>query len=184
MLEFGESPVAEKIAQDYAARGAVLLPAEGEDIKRQFEVLTIPTVVLLDRQGNVSAVRSGDLNQDDLRKDFDGAFGGIQVTASVVAPRQLESTAASGGKVTLAWEPVENAESYLVEWDSRDDKGWIFDRDKTVRVIPTRETAVSLDFKGFNHVRWRVYAVPKNGPQGLTSPWRELDGLPFTKIYK
>ena len=184
MLEFGESPAVEKIAADYAARGAILLQAEGEDIKRQFEVLTIPTVVLLDRQGNVSAVRSGDLNQDDLRKDFDAALGGIQVTASVVAPKQLESTAASGGKITLAWEPVENAESYVVEWDSRDDKGWIFDRDKTVRVIPTRETSVLIDFKGFNHVRWRVYGVPKNGPQGLTSPWRELDGLPFTKIYK
>lgn len=73
---------------------------------------------------------------------------------------------AEGGKVTLAWEPVENAESYVVEWDSWQESGWLFDLDQTVRVIPTRDSSIMLDLTRFIRVRWRVYAVPKFGPSG------------------
>jgi hypothetical protein len=51
-------------------------------------------------------------------------------------------------------------------------------------VIPTRETSVVLDLTGFVRVRWRVYAVPRFGQPGTPSPWRELEGVPVTKIYK
>jgi hypothetical protein len=85
---------------------------------------------------------------------------------------------------TITWEPVGEAESYVVEWDFNDGKGWNFDRDGTVRVIPTRETSSTIDFKGFTRIRWRVFAVPRFGQPGQTSPWREVDTGTITKIYK
>lgn len=175
-LEFGKALLAEKIAKD---AGAVLLQVQDEDTKRRFEVLTNPTLVIIDRKGNVAAFRSGPVNETELRSDFESGLG----SAANSAPKQLDWVG-GGAKVTLAWEPLENAESYVVEWDSRDEKGWIFDRDKTVRVIPTRESSAMLDLTGFTRIRWRVYAVPKSGPAGSPSPWREIDGTPVTKNYK
>jgi hypothetical protein len=75
----------------------------------------------------------------------------------------------------LAWEPVENAESYLVEWDMRDPKGWLFDREGSVRVIPTRETSITFEYPpSALGVRWRVSAVPRLGNHGNPSGWREI----------
>jgi hypothetical protein len=102
----------------------------------------------------------------------------------LAVPKQGVPLAGEHGKVALSWEPVDGAESYVVEWDTRDESGWIFDRDHTLRVIPVRETSTVLDVTGFARVRWRVYAVPRNGQPGMASPWMELEGAPFTKIYK
>ena len=180
-LEFGTAPLAEKVWKDYAARGAILLQIKDDDTKRRFEVLTNPTLVVIDRQGNVSGFRSGDATESDWRAEFESGFGrGANPPLTLPAPKQGET--AENGRVF--WEPVDGAESYLVEWDSREDNGWVFDRDHTVRVIPTRDTSVVLDLKGFTRVRWRVYAVPRSGQPGSASPWRELDGIPLTKIYK
>lgn len=180
-LEFGKAPLAEKVLKDFAARGAVLLQIQDDDTRRRFEVLTNPTIVVIDRQGNVSGFRSGDATEADWRSEFESGFGrGPTPPVILPAPKQAEST--DGGRI--AWEPVDNAESYVVEWDSRDEKGWIFDHDRTVRVIPTRETSVVLDLAGFTRVRWRVYAVPKFGQPGAVSSWVELEGTPVTKIYK
>jgi hypothetical protein len=181
VLEFGTAPLAEKVWKDYAARGAILLQIKDDDTKRRFEVLTNPTLVVIDRQGNVSGFRSGDATEADWRTEFESGFGrGANPPLTLPAPKQAET--AEGGRVS--WEPVDGAESYLVEWDSREDNGWVFDRDHTVRVIPTRDTSVVLDLKGFTRVRWRIYAVPRSGQPGSASPWRELDGIPLTKIYK
>jgi hypothetical protein len=155
------------------------LQVQDEDTKRRFEVLTDPTVVIINRQGNVTAFRSGTANETEWRGDFETGFGGATNPFMLPAPRQIDSE-----KATFAWEPVDGAESYVVEWDSHDEKGWIFDREKTVRVIPTRDTSAMLDLTGFTRVRWRVYAVPRQGQPGRPSPWRELDGIPFTKINK
>ena len=180
-LEFGKAPLAEKVSKDYAARGAVLLQVQDDDTKRRFEVLTNPTLVVIDRQGNVSGYRSGDATEADWRSEFESGFGrGPNPVITLPAPNQ--AVGVDGGRV--AWEPVDGAESYVVEWDSRDEKGWVFDRERTVRVIPTRETSVVLDLTGFARVRWRVYAVPRFGQPGSPSRWRELDGVPVTKIYK
>jgi hypothetical protein len=173
-LEFGKAPLAEKIAQE---RGAVLLQVQDDDIRRRFEVLTNPTVVLIDRQGNVSAFRSGAATEAEWRNDFESGFGRGTAPVTLLAPKQTESD-------RIAWEPVDNAQSYVVEWDSRDEAGWIFDHDRTVRVLVTRDTSVALDLTGFTRIRWRVYAVPRTGPPGSISPWRELDSIPVTKIYK
>jgi hypothetical protein len=175
-LEFGNAPLAEKVSRDFSGRGAVLLRIQDDDTKRRFEVLTNPTVVMIDRQGIVAAFHAGPATEAEWRTEFESGFGGGPNPASLPAPKQL----AEG----IAWEAVENAESYVVEWDSRDEKGWIFDQEKTVRVIPTRETSAMLDLNGFTRIRWRVYAVPRSGQPGRASPWREIDGVPFTKIYK
>ena len=79
---------------------------------------------------------------------------------------------------------MENAISYIVEWDYRDQKGWVFDRDGTVRVIATAETLAKIDLNGFTRIRWRVFGVLRAGEPGMASPWREIDGIPVTKIYK
>jgi len=183
-LEFGEAPMAEKVARDFAGRGAVLLHVRDGDTRQRFEILTNPTLVVIDRQGNVSGYRSGAATEAEWRNEFESGFGRGVAPVTLPAPKQAEPVEGEPGRVTLAWEPIDNAESYVVEWDSREENGWIFDRERTVRVIPTRDTSVPLDLNGFTRVRWRVYAVPKNGPPGATSPWRELEGAPLTKIYK
>jgi len=183
-LEFGTAPLAEKVSKDYTPRGAVLLRIKDDDTRRRFEVLTDPTLVVIDRQGNVSAFRSGPATEDEWRNEFESGFGRGTAPITLPAPKQMDPAEGAPGKMTLAWEPVASAESYVVEWDSRDEKGWIFDRDHSVRVIATRESSVILDLNGFTRVRWRVYAVPRNGQPGVASPWRELDGAAVTKIYK
>jgi hypothetical protein len=183
-LEFGNAPLAEKVSKDFSARGAVLLQVQDADTKRRFEVLTDPTLVVVDPKGNVAAFRAGAATEAEWRNEFETGFGGGPNPVYLPAPKQAASGASAGGKVTLAWEPVDNAESYVVEWDSRDEKGWLFDREKTVRVIPTRETSTTLDLTGFTRIRWRVYAVPRFGQGGNPSPWREIEGTPVTKIYK
>lgn len=179
-LEFGKAPLAEKIARE---RGLMLLQIQDDDTKRRFEVLTNPTIVVIDREGKVAAFRSGTASEPEWRNEFEAGFGKGPNPASLPAPRQVDADA-DGQKATLAWEPVDNAESYVVEWDSRDENGWIFDRDGTVRVIATRDTSVALDLTGFTRLRWRVYAVPRFGQPGKESQWREIEAIPLTKIYK
>jgi len=183
-LEFGHAPLAEKVSKDFAPRGAVLLQVQDDVTKRRFGVLTIPTVVVIDRQGNVSGYRSGAATEAEWRSEFESGFGRGTPSAFLAAPKQGVPQAGERGKVALSWEPVDSAESYVVEWDTRDENGWIFDREHSLRVIPTRETSTLLDVAGYTRVRWRVYAVPRNGPSGSISPWLELEGVAFTKIYK
>lgn len=177
-LEFGKAPLAEKVSRDFASRGVVLLQIQDDDTRRRFEVLTNPTLVVIDRQGNVSGYRSGAATEADWRNEFESGFGRGPNPSTLPAPKQLDSPG------RIAWEPVENAESYVVEWDPREEQGWVFDRDHSVRVVPTRETSTTLDLTGLTRVRWRVYAVPRNGPAGTASPWREIEAASFTKIYK
>lgn len=179
-LEFGPEPLAEKIALD---RGVTILRVQDDDTRRRFEVLTNPTVVVIDPQGNVSAFRSGPANEQEWKSDFENSLGRGPNPNSLPAPKQLGASA-DGQTVTLRWEPVDNAESYLVEWDAHDGRGWQFDRDQTVSVIATGEPSATLDSEGFMRIRWRVYAVPRSGQHGPASPWMEIRGLPLTKIYK
>jgi hypothetical protein len=180
-LEFGKAPLAEKIAKE---RGMMLLQVQDDDTRRRFEVLTDPTVVVIDSRGNVAGFRAGPASDIEWRTEFDSGFGRGPNPVMLASPRQAEPAEPAGTKVTLAWEPVDNAESYIVEWDSRDEKGWIFDQDATVRVIATRDTSTTLDLTGFTRLRWRVYAVPRSGQPGKESAWREIEGTPVTKNYK
>jgi hypothetical protein len=161
-----------------------MLQVDDPDTKRRFEVLTDPTVVVIDKQGNVAAYRAGAATEAEWKTEFDAGAGTGQGPFTLTVPRQIKVLGQEGKTATLAWLPVESAESYVVEWDSRDEKGWIFDRDKTVSVIPTRETSVTLDLTGFTRIRWRVLAVGRFGAPSSASAWREIEGIPVTKIYK
>jgi len=180
-LEFGKAPLAEKAAREH---GMVLIPIRDADTKRRFEVLTDPTVVVIDSRGNIAGFRSGPATEAEWLGEFENGFGRGPNPAVLPAPRQSEPAGPAGAKAMLEWEPVENAESYVVEWDSRDEKGWMFDQEGSVRVIPTRETSATIDLRGFTRIRWRVYAVPRAGQPGKESAWREIEGVPVTKIYK
>ncbi len=148
-LEFGSAPLAEKVARDL---GVLFLRVHDDDVKRRFEVLTNPTVIVIDPQGNVSAFRSGQANEQDWRADFDSGLGKGPNPGALPAPKPIANHT-EGDRATLSWEPVEYAESYVVEWDPWGEQGWQFDRDKTVRVIPTRDTSAALDFMGFTSLR-------------------------------
>ncbi len=67
------------------------------------------------------------------------------------------------------WRPVPGAESYVVEWDVQKDGHWMSDPDGAVRVAPTRETTVKIDYSG--PYRWRVFAVGRTG-RGNSTNWR------------
>lgn len=182
-LEFGTAPLAEKIARD---KGVLMLRVEDPDTKRRFEVLTDPTVVVIDPQGNVSAFRSGPANEQEWRNEFDAGAGKGPNPSYLPAPKVLDARVDYGpdGHARLVWSPVEGAESYVVEWDYQDEKGWVFDREHTVNVIATRETSATIDISGFTSVRWRVFGVPRNGSPGSASRWMPVGILPVTKNYK
>ncbi len=77
--------------------------------------------------------------------------------------------------MTFDWTPVPGAESYIVEWDYRDEQGWVSEREGgLMRVIPTGTTEATLEFIGAQRGRWRVYGVNARGGAGTSSEWREF----------
>jgi hypothetical protein len=152
---------------------AAIEQAGHEALVRQYEIEQFPTWVLINREGRIADYLPGRLNEQDLERRIDQLNSpGIQ--QKLPAPAPLSET--SAGK--LAWSPVSGAESYVVQWDQRDEKGWRSDRDDhLVRVIPTSETTVALDpalgETASPAIRWRVFAVSRFGP-GTASDWREM----------
>jgi hypothetical protein len=187
-LVFGSGPAIDKIVQTFSPRVEFFhATANREDpLARRFEVESDPTLVVIDSKGRVVSYLPGKSAEAAWRREIETGISGAadQPLLTVAVPQPKDSTAIDAGKATVSWELVDNAESYVVEWDSRDEKGWIFDREKTVRVIATRDTSATLDLNGFTRLRWRVYAVPRFGPGGKESTWREIEGTPVTKIYK
>ncbi len=186
-LVFGSGPSIDKIVQTFSPRVEFFhAPATREDpLARKFEVESDPTLVVIDAQGRVASYLAGKSDEASWKRQIESGLAGAptQPPFTVGVPKPKD-TAIDAGKATISWDPVDNAESYIVEWDSRDEKGWIFDQDATVRVIATRETSATLDLNGFTRLRWRVYAVPRFGSQSKESSWREIEGTPVTKIYK
>ncbi len=179
----------DKLAANFSAPGVELFRAAAsreDPLARRFEIESDPTLVVLDKQGRVAAYLPGKSNEAAWRREVEYAASGIAnpQAISVGIPEPKPAAPIEGNKATVSWEPVDNAESYVVEWDSHDEKGWIFDREGTVRVIPTRDTSVSLDLIGFTRIRWRVFAVPRGGQPGKESSWHEIEGSSVTKIYK
>ncbi len=187
-LVFGTGPSVEKLTKDFSPRGVEFFHASAsreDPLARRFEIESDPTLIVLDRKGLVISYLPGKSNetawQREIERGISGQAFGNQGTVGVPQPKD---SVINGSRATLSWGEADNAESYVVEWDSRDEKGWIFDREGTVRVIPTRNTSAILDLTGFSRIRWRVYAVPRVGRGGSPSGWRELEGVPVTKIYK
>lgn len=165
-----------KITSTVGAASAVVDAAENTALAAQYEIDTFPTVVLI-FHGRINEVATGPLNEDFLRIRIE------RLTTEASRPQKLPAPvqSASGKPGTLEWSPVEGAESYVVQWDQRDEKGWLSDReDHLVRVIPSHETSVKLDpalgetaSSPNGAIRWRVFAVNLAGP-GATSEWREV----------
>jgi hypothetical protein len=187
-LVFGSGPAIDKIVQTFSPRVAFFhaLANREDPLARRFEIESDPTLVVIDRESRVVSYLPGKSSEAAWRREIETGISGPTNSGpfSVGVPEPKNSTAIDAGKAAVSWEPVDNAESYVVEWDSRDEKGWMFDREGTVRVIPTRETSATIDLTGFTRIRWRVYAVPRFGLPGKESAWREIDGVPVTKIYK
>jgi tetratricopeptide (TPR) repeat protein len=162
-----------KITSTAGAASSVVDAAENPALAAQYEVETFPTVVLIFR-GRINEVATGPLNEDFLRIRIERHMTEASRPQKLPAPAPIASEQAG----TLAWSPVVGAESYVVQWDQRDEKGWISDRDNhLVRVIPAHETSVTLDPSlgetAAGDIRWRVFAVNRFGP-GATSEWREV----------
>ena len=173
-LEFGDTPVVDKVSKDL--QGVVTLKVSDEATAKRFEVNTKPTFVVIDRKGEVVSVFAGEATEADARREIGRGMGETAALPPNMSrtPAVMEEKIVAPGQVKIAWEEVENAESYLVEWDTKDEKGWVFDRDQSVRVIPTKEPSAVMDVKGFLGVRWRVASVPKYGRASEMSGWREI----------
>jgi peroxiredoxin len=145
----------------------------------RYDVDTYPTLAMIDRSGLVALYRAG--RGANVKADLERGAAGVPVKTIPSTPVQL--TPADGAvfagvprKLTLNWEPVEGADSYVVEWDYRDAKGWVSEHNGGLTpVIPTREPSAILDFIGARLGRWRVYAVSSAGDAGKTSAWREFE---------
>jgi peroxiredoxin len=144
----------------------VLLDSDGA-VAKKYDIEASPTLVVIPREGPVRTFPG--FTPDGGIADFlSSQFAGPQRIPD--APEPLSTS----NPRKLAWTGVANAASYVVEWDVRDDKGWVMDREHSFGVIPTAETSVIFDQPGAGTYRWRVYAVPRFGAHGPPSPWREI----------
>ncbi len=160
----------EKVARGRDIVTASIDADQQQRLVTQFEIETFPTTVWIGRDGRVADYQAGNVNEAQVRSAAE------RLGSSQKLPAPVPITTDKPG--ALAWSQVAGAESYVVQWDSRDDKGWLSDRDDhLVRVIPSREPSVTLDpalgETGFRTIRWRVFAVNQSGP-GSMSEWREL----------
>jgi hypothetical protein len=163
-----------KIAGDRGVTEAAIEQTGHEALLRQYEVDSFPTWVLIDRDGRIADYMPGRVNEQDFERRIDQISSRPGVSQKLPAPVPIEVQ--TGG--TLAWSPVPGAESYVVQLDQRDGKGWVSDRDEhLVRVIPSHETSVALDPSigetASPAIRWRVFAVSRVGG-GSMSDWREI----------
>jgi hypothetical protein len=163
-----------KIAADRDVTEAAIEQTGHEALLRQYEVDSFPTWVLIDREGRIADYMLGRVNAQDFERRIDQISSRPGVSQKLPAPVPVETQTAG----TLAWSPVPGAESYVVQLDQRDGKGWVSDRDEhLVRVIPSHETSVALDPSigetASPMIRWRVFAVSRVGG-GIMSDWREI----------
>jgi thiol-disulfide isomerase/thioredoxin len=170
----------DRLAKEFAPRGVTVLPVDGRKERSAataYMVEAYPSVVTIDAQGKVAGFIPGNVPEAQLRREINTALQGAQnrgpITLSAPIPRP--TAAIDAGKATLAWDHVEGAESYVVEWDCKKADAW--ESDGTggfVRVIPTRETSTLLELPAGVAVRWRVFAAGAFTQPGAKSAWQEL----------
>jgi tetratricopeptide (TPR) repeat protein len=171
----------DKLAKEFAGRGVSVRQVDSRkesSAATRFMVEANPTVVAIDGHGQVAAYVIGDAPEQQYRQAFQAALTGPQqpnLLGMPGIPTMRAPSSPVNGKVSLEWERVEGAESYVVEWDVKDAQGWESDRgDGYVRVIATRETSTVLELPQ-QPVRWRVFAVNSQfNPQPKKSEWREV----------
>ncbi len=167
----------EKLADERDVFAASIDAADQKALTAQLEIETYPTVVFIGRDGRVSDYLAGNVPENQLRTAVERLSS---QSPGATRPQKLPAPVPSAmeNPGTLGWSPVAGAESYVVQWDQRDEKGWLSDRDNhMVRVIPAHETSVklepSLGETAAGVIRWRVLAVNRFGP-GAASEWREM----------
>jgi thiol-disulfide isomerase/thioredoxin len=159
--------------KDYVAKNRITLPviAMAKDLAHKYEADALPALAIIDRTGEVAAYSVGNLSPDTLRAQVAKGLVGRPALAAPVPDKGVVDSS----HVTVSWRPVPGAESYIVEWDSRDEKGWLSDREGgLMRVVPTAETTAVLELPQANTGRWRVYAVSAKDGAGRSSEWREF----------
>ena len=163
-----ESPVKEYVLKNHIALPVLM---GGKDTARKYEADALPALAVIDRNGEVAAYSAGSLSPDTLRAQIAKGTAGRPVLAAPIPLAFVPGAA----RVTFSWRPVPGAESYVVEWDSRDGEGWLSDREGgLLRVVPTRETSAVLECPHGCEGRWRVYAVSARDGAGRTSEWHEF----------
>lgn len=157
--------------REYLSKNRIELPVaiEAKQVERQYEADDLPALAVIDQAGEVAAYVVGAVAPDALRAQMaKGGAAGLTLGAPV--------TLAPEACATFAWRPVPGAESYVVEWDARSEKGWASDREEgRLGVIPTRETSAKLDCEHGCQGRWRVYGVGTREGAGPVSGWREYN---------
>lgn len=164
ILAIDEGDEAERVRR-FAEEGRFAMPfaIDTASLRRRYDADELPSLVVIDRHGEVAAYSVGEIAPDMLRAEIAQGAAGLPALAAPV-PQNIES---AGGHVTFSWRPVPGAESYVVEWDTGSQNGW-------VRVIPTRETKAELDCPQQSTGQWRVYAVSGREGSGPSSVWREF----------
>jgi peroxiredoxin len=127
---------------------------------------TYPSVAVIDADGRIAQYQVG--AAQNPRQTLES--GALPVIAK---PVPLEAARGAQG-LTVAWRPVPGAVSYVVEWETRDKKGWPSDHDGFLHAIPTRDTHVEVACPG--EVRWRVFAVAFGSP-GEATAWQPFRAL-------
>jgi thiol-disulfide isomerase/thioredoxin len=162
----------DKLAKEFSARGVAFRSVDGRQERAMaaaYMIESYPSVVTIDREGKVAGYAIGNTPEVTLRREIDAALQGAPPRAgvSLSAPIPRPAVEIANGKATLAWDAVEGAESYVVQWQS--------DRDGDfVRIVPTRETSALLDLPKGVTLRWRVQAVAPFGPPGKLSAWQDV----------
>jgi hypothetical protein len=83
------------------------------------------------------------------------------------------------GTTAIRWKPVSGAASYTVELDCLhccESGRWCSDLGRPWKVVPgipaVSSPGYKFEFTGAQPVRWRVWAVDREGREGEKSPWR------------
>lgn len=131
-----------------------------------YHVDTYPSVAIIDAHGRLTQYQVGPAANP-------GQTVETAKRPRVATPAGLETTVGDRDRL-LVWRPVPGAQSYVVEWETRDRTGWPSDRDGFLRVLPTRDTRVLVPCaqEGCSEeVRWRVFAVG-SGVAGEATGWQ------------
>jgi len=140
--------------------GATVLEGGGA-IATAYRVDTYPSVAVIDAHGRLTQYQVGAVARP-------GQILEAALRSRIATPVVLEAMQGESGS-TLSWMPVPGAQSYVVEWETRDKTGWPSDRDGFLNVVPTRDTQVRVECSGT--MRWRVFAVG-SGVAGEASAWQ------------
>ncbi len=136
-VNVGDSDAAVQAFLEKHPVNATVVEGEEGKMARAYRADTFPSVALIDASGRLVQYQVG------------AASNPRQILESATRPR-VETPVPIGTNgeertIAFSWKPVPGAQSYVVEWEQKDSQGWPSDRDGFLSVIPTKETAVTVD---------------------------------------